>query len=1101
MAQTNIVTLFLRGNATSLITAMTSAETKVSRAVTGMAKAFATVGPAAALAFGQVVKRGSEVERTATSFERLTAAVGLSGDAMIKATREGTKGLIADIDIMAAANKGLLLGLPITEQGMGDMATAAATLGQAMGQGATKSLDDLIIALGRSSPMILDNLGLTVKVGEANAVYAAQLGKSTTQLTEVEKKQAFFNAAMDAAREKTAQLGGVQVTAVDKTTQLTNRFQNWFDTIARGTASLGPIAGGLGLIADKAGSAGFALAGMGPIITGMGGWSAVMGAVGTAAKAMWLAVTGPVGLVVAGLVAVGTAAYIFRDDIKAAFGIAAEAAEEWSVRTGDALVDANPRFLKAIAEANKATADWFVALEKVASVKKATGGADDTRYLDQVKREADAALENAQALSAVAEGISKEVKETRASIAAKKEKEKATKKATEADKKAAAAAEKEAASIAVLTRAMLGLPTLKAVEDARLLRAAWAGMSVEERTLIENSNRLGEALSKLQGQSVALTAQEARLASIYRLWAGIADIKVEMPEFDWDKGFDGAEEFGRKVPDHIVAGIGGGALQAGEKAGGDFISALGKIDVGGTLARAFEGAAGFMGALKSLASQVASVFLDALGGWLNKGLGGILKGLFGGGGGGGAAISSAFGGAGKSAGASLLGGLFGGAAGGGGAAAAGAASVSVGGATFGGAAGAGGGLLGGLGSGFLSVAAAIPGWGWAAAGIAVAGILVAKVFKKPNKLEIAGRKAAAEARTAIADTLTDGQVVEAAGNMANGVHIAIRDAMLGAGASIAEAEAEAHRLVEALWLAEKEGPEAVAAAMESIQEIITASGAAAAAALAEMVQGVSSVWDRAKEAGTDAYNKIYEEAIRSGDGQEEAAAKAADAQVAATAAVLEAEGQKYIRIAAFEAALEAIRSGNAAGAVEAARKAAKETSEAWDTAVGVVGEAWAATETAVGDSSGKITETVEEDAEAATEAVETQLATIEEEYASMAGKLKEETGDLNQVLDEVFRDRSFSVTQHLLTEGSHEGSPIHAEEKQHGGPVLAGRPYIVGERRPELFVPSQSGTIVPRVGGRNQRPIEITLVNKLGLRTLSKELIRVEEKTLDFYGY
>jgi len=32
-----------------------------------------------------------------------------------------------------------------------------------------------------------------------------------------------------------------------------------------------------------------------------------------------------------------------------------------------------------------------------------------------------------------------------------------------------------------------------------------------------------------------------------------------------------------------------------------------------------------------------------------------------------------------------------------------------------------------------------------------------------------------------------------------------------------------------------------------------------------------------------------------------------------------------------------------------------------------------------------------------------------------------------------------------------------------GGPVMAGQPYIVGEKRPELFVPNTSGTIVPRV--------------------------------------
>ncbi|TPK18056.1 hypothetical protein [Mesorhizobium sp. B2-5-7] len=35
--------------------------------------------------------------------------------------------------------------------------------------------------------------------------------------------------------------------------------------------------------------------------------------------------------------------------------------------------------------------------------------------------------------------------------------------------------------------------------------------------------------------------------------------------------------------------------------------------------------------------------------------------------------------------------------------------------------------------------------------------------------------------------------------------------------------------------------------------------------------------------------------------------------------------------------------------------------------------------------------------------------------------------------------------------------------RANGGPVTAGKPYIVGEKRPELFVPNTSGTIVPRV--------------------------------------
>ena len=46
-----------------------------------------------------------------------------------------------------------------------------------------------------------------------------------------------------------------------------------------------------------------------------------------------------------------------------------------------------------------------------------------------------------------------------------------------------------------------------------------------------------------------------------------------------------------------------------------------------------------------------------------------------------------------------------------------------------------------------------------------------------------------------------------------------------------------------------------------------------------------------------------------------------------------------------------------------------------------------------------------------------------------------------------------------------------------GGPVSAGKPYIVGEKRPELFVPRTSGTIIPQIpsGGGNS----MTVVNNV----------------------
>ncbi|PNB41694.1 tail tape measure protein, partial [Pseudomonas sp. FW305-130] len=49
----------------------------------------------------------------------------------------------------------------------------------------------------------------------------------------------------------------------------------------------------------------------------------------------------------------------------------------------------------------------------------------------------------------------------------------------------------------------------------------------------------------------------------------------------------------------------------------------------------------------------------------------------------------------------------------------------------------------------------------------------------------------------------------------------------------------------------------------------------------------------------------------------------------------------------------------------------------------------------------------------------------------------------------------------LATLGSLVGAPGRAT----GGPVSPARPYLVGERGPELFVPTTSGSVVAAGGG------------------------------------
>ncbi len=200
--------------------------------------ATAIVGAAtgAAIAIAKLAEHGNEVVGVETSFKSLAAAAGESSNEIISKTSEASRGLVTNMEIMTASNKGLLLGLPITADSMANLSKTAIVLGKAMKQDAATSLNDLITGLGRASPLILDNLGITVKAGEANQLYAAQLGKSVKELTDAEKKTAFYNAAMTAAQAKVAELGESQLTLSERFQQTKVFLTNLLDGISAGIA-------------------------------------------------------------------------------------------------------------------------------------------------------------------------------------------------------------------------------------------------------------------------------------------------------------------------------------------------------------------------------------------------------------------------------------------------------------------------------------------------------------------------------------------------------------------------------------------------------------------------------------------------------------------------------------------------------------------------------------------------------------------------------------------------------------------------------------------------------------------------------------------------
>lgn len=191
--------------------------------------------------FAYMVERGSKVSNITIGFENLTAGIGQYAGPVLDQARAKTLGLITDFDLMQAANRAMLFGLDLSEGKFGTLGEAAIKLGRAMGMEAGKSLDDLVLALGRVSPRILDNLGIIVKVGEANTIWAKENGKTVKEMTAQERVTAFTNLALIKMNEHLGKMGDVHLTLADKVLIVRNQFTNFIDNLSVATVKSGVL--------------------------------------------------------------------------------------------------------------------------------------------------------------------------------------------------------------------------------------------------------------------------------------------------------------------------------------------------------------------------------------------------------------------------------------------------------------------------------------------------------------------------------------------------------------------------------------------------------------------------------------------------------------------------------------------------------------------------------------------------------------------------------------------------------------------------------------------------------------------------------------------
>lgn len=172
------------------------------------------------------VDSAMEIEPLRRSFDRLSKSVWVASDEMLEAMRNASKWTVSDLKLMEAANTAYSLWVVKSTDEMTTLMEIARVKWQAMWRSMEEALDDIVRWLWRSSPLILDNLWISVKLSDAYAEYATQLWKTADAMTEAEKKQALINYVVSRWKQELEEAWEVQLTMAEKLRQLNTQRDN-----------------------------------------------------------------------------------------------------------------------------------------------------------------------------------------------------------------------------------------------------------------------------------------------------------------------------------------------------------------------------------------------------------------------------------------------------------------------------------------------------------------------------------------------------------------------------------------------------------------------------------------------------------------------------------------------------------------------------------------------------------------------------------------------------------------------------------------------------------------------------------------------------------
>lgn len=125
----------------------------------------------------------------------LSVRLGVGIRGLAKEMKSLTDGAISMSEALSSASLGASAGL--TTKQIRDLTSVAKGASIALGRDMTDALQRVFRGTIKIEPELLDELGVMVKVDDANKSYAKTLNKTVSSLTDYERRQAFVNAVTD----------------------------------------------------------------------------------------------------------------------------------------------------------------------------------------------------------------------------------------------------------------------------------------------------------------------------------------------------------------------------------------------------------------------------------------------------------------------------------------------------------------------------------------------------------------------------------------------------------------------------------------------------------------------------------------------------------------------------------------------------------------------------------------------------------------------------------------------------------------------------------------------------------------------------------------